>query len=897
VQERLGDYVIHELLGAGGMGQVFLAEHCRMQRTVALKTLPVHRLGDQKASDRFFSEVRAASRVMHPNIVTAFDAGEQDGVPYLAMEYVDGLTLTEIISRSGPMPVGEAAAVIRQAALGLLHAHRAGLIHRDVKPGNLMRAVDGTIKVLDLGLAQISSMAVDAIRTRKGVDSAESEPPSGQKLRTSRSDVGEGLTEARSNASEEQKSLGDGNKSSDTTRGKKKRGKLIGTLSFMSPEQLEDPESVDSRSDIYSLGATLFFLLTSRPPYQGEFLDQVYGHRHGEIPDLMQVRDDVDMHFANVFRRMMAKSPGERYNSLDEVIDDLSSYAPTSSGPHWLTEMARSNMVPDLTTLSGGSTYGGESTVIRRTEVVGLDIGMFDITAASVGLGGELRHLTPGEDGQPLFRMLMADHQGKLFFGEKASRFRVEHPENVVHCVPMYIGQRVVERDISGRRCPPEALLGSMIRRAMQLAWRRKQPPEAVAVTVPAVYDQLHRRSLFQAATIAGLRSIRLVDRSLAAAQVLLFGDVNGDGLSIEMRDPNSELPVDSSSSAALSAPEASNILYLELSGQVFESAVIRKELGRLQQLGAGGHWHHGKLAWLGRLVDLTAELFMESIELDPRKSLRRAARLQIACERAMQTLVMLPSVKITIEAAGHQVSVVVSRTDWLKRCDDLIEMACQHTQVALQRSGVEPSAIGQVLMAGTLLRIPEIRDRILSGFPERIEKRAIDGNEIACGAAACLAGELPGRGEIAMPPRNVASQQIGVLVEDHRGRNRILPIVPRGTILPARTNRRINAGKQSSSLTLSLVESSGLMGEEWQSLGQYSFDVLPDDHPGRMISDVARRGRMIGFEVDVNGLLTVRAQTPNTPGSQRMPSLPAPSISESELSGWIEWVSEQNVG
>jgi hypothetical protein len=158
VPDQIGDYAIRELIGAGGMGQVFLAEHTRMQRIVAIKMLPVERMADAAAIGRFYDEVRAASRLMHPNIVTAFDAGEDKGVHYLAMEYIDGHTLTDIVAKKGPFSVGEAASAIRQAALGLLHAHRAGIVHRDVKPGNLMRANDGTVKVLDLGLARISSV-------------------------------------------------------------------------------------------------------------------------------------------------------------------------------------------------------------------------------------------------------------------------------------------------------------------------------------------------------------------------------------------------------------------------------------------------------------------------------------------------------------------------------------------------------------------------------------------------------------------------------------------------------------------------------------------------------------------------------------------------------------------
>ena len=160
IPTQIGDYAIRELIGSGGMGQVFLAEHTRMQRLVAVKMLPVDRMKAEVAVERFYDEVRAASRLMHPNIVTAFDAGELDDVHYLAMEYVDGQTLTKLVAQKGPLPVSEAAAVIRQAALGLLHAHRAGIVHRDVKPGNVMKGADGTVKILDQGLARINSASL-----------------------------------------------------------------------------------------------------------------------------------------------------------------------------------------------------------------------------------------------------------------------------------------------------------------------------------------------------------------------------------------------------------------------------------------------------------------------------------------------------------------------------------------------------------------------------------------------------------------------------------------------------------------------------------------------------------------------------------------------------------------
>ncbi len=823
IPRQIGDYSIRQLLGSGGMGQVFLAEHTRMQRVVAIKMLPVQRMKDEVAVERFYEEVRAASRLMHPNIVAAFDAGEFDGIHYLAMEYVDGMTLTRVVSRNGPLGVGEAASVIRQAALGLLHAHRAGIVHRDVKPGNLMRASDGTVKILDLGLARIASVGL--------VDE------DGQPI-----DTGSDLDASKS------------------------RGRLVGTLPFMSPEQLEDPDTVDPRSDIYSLGATLFFLLTARPPYTGEYLDQVYGHRHGEIPDLMQSRDDVDLKFANIFRRMMAKSPDQRYASLDEVVDDLSDYTDHSNAPLWLAEFSQRQTGAELSTFSGESTSGSTSRVLA------IDLGMFYSSAAEASPIGGVNLLKAGNDNRALFRMAVASDQDKLIFGTQAMDRRAQHSQSLVHCLPMYIGKPVVEREIAGRQCPPEVLMAMVLRRMRGNAWPSKSAPDAAAITVPSSYDQLHRRSVLQAAQMAGLKSVRLVDRSIAAVQTLLL-------------DPEGESPDDGSTSVHHHADKT--ILFVGVTGQATEIAVVRLDSSRLHQLATAGHWHTGSLPWLHRLVDLTASVFVQQHHFDPRKSIQTASALQIACERAMNSLLLMPTVRITIDVKGDRKTVSIDRKVWLDECDDLAAGVRKSIVKACKQASMSLLDIDLCVTCGPLLRINEVRDSMLSGLDESVEFKSIDRADVARGAAACLAGELPGRGDIAMPPRGVTSQSIGIVVEDVRGRRRILPIIPKGTLLPARTNRRLTVGKNRETMTLSLVESSGVESEDWHSLGRYDFEI--SDEKSNRVS----RTRMIGFEIDMNGMLTVRAQAPGAPGSTKLPSLPEPVLEQESIPEWTQWLDE----
>ncbi|MBN1588350.1 MAG: serine/threonine protein kinase, partial [Pirellulales bacterium] len=322
----LGKYKLLDHLGTGGMSSVYLAEHLLMQRRVAIKVLPKNRVEDTSYLERFHREAMAGGNMDDPNVVRAYDVDCEGKVHYLVMEYVDGSDLQSLVKKNGPLDYAVAADYIRQAARGLAHAHRLGLIHRDVKPANLLVDRQNVVKVLDLGLAKFS----------------------------------------------------DEKKASLTVAYDEN---VLGTADYLAPEQALDSHGVDSRADIYSLGCTLYYLLTTRPPFpEGTLAQRIFGHQKETPPDIRLKRPDAPVDLLKICAKMMAKKPEQRYQKASDVAKILTRWlvvhgheAPgdpsADSSSKRLGPAARQaqEMMGRGTGSGGGATQPGSTAPSRRT--------------------------------------------------------------------------------------------------------------------------------------------------------------------------------------------------------------------------------------------------------------------------------------------------------------------------------------------------------------------------------------------------------------------------------------------------------------------------------------------------------------------------------------------------
>ncbi len=826
----IGDYLLLEQIGAGGMGRVYRAEHRTMNRHVALKVLSRDIASHPGLLTQFFSEIRAVAKLMHPHIVTAFDAGSIGDQHYLVMELVEGEVLADRIRRLGPMNSAEAASVIEQVGTALGYAHQMGIVHRDIKPSNLMLTENGTVKILDFGLAMLGKQA-------------------------------EGLAN---------------------------RKIFMGTPEYMSPEQIENADLVDGRSDLYSLGATLYFLLTGGVMFSGDKMHVAVAQLRQTPEPLYVVRGDVDLRLDAIFQRLVAKSPADRYASAEAMLDSLTQLELVAV-PTRTVFFGRG--VGRLASDRPTSDVLSQSTLAKKSQVVAIDLGMLVSTIAYFDneLGPQI--IPQGDGNMPHLRNMLWSSGRQVKIGAEALTLRQLHPDQVIHSLQRWIGLREVNWAFGAQRTPPEVLLAGLLKQLMWNAARATDGSNHAIVTVPGCYDQMHRRAIRNACRIAGINLVQLLDKPLAAA--LAWVDVN------------SRLTTHAGAQSAIN----SKLLFVHLGGTGLEASVLQASGLEVRQLGVSGSWKYGSLKWQSLLTDYFVTRLREQTGKSIKEDVVAATRLQRTVELAMDRLTRSSRVEVKFEWNGAEIEQTITQEGLVKIAPELCKAIQDTIHAACVNAKTDIGEIDHILLAGSLMKMRPIQMIVKSCVPHRAAETELEKADFARGAAIQSRHFSSLTQTASLLPRGIgcAAYDIALLAADPKtGKSIPRVLLERSTPLPTSLVRTLRPGHIAGKIDsgqldcahldrgggetshafapLQIIEGSSLGGTNWLALGKVKPDELfPKRSGGEPLQ--------LRLEIDDSGIL--ESSLTWTAGNRRvrLPHTSDPSLSDAEIEHWQKWL------
>lgn len=831
----LGKYIIQDKIGEGGMGEVFVAEHRRMKRPVVVKVLPASAISSQAAIHRFQREVEAAAQLSHPNIVTAFDADEEEGIHFLVMEYVEGEALGQLAARKGPFTVDLAVSCILQAAMGLDYAHAKGIIHRDIKPNNLLLDKTGVLKILDMGLARF--------------DDGRGALPSGDPRLT-------------------------------------QYDQIVGTLEYMSPEQADNSSLVDRRSDIYSLGCTLFGLLANRPLYQSASpIKTLLAHRLEAIPSLRAERPDVPESLDRIFQRMVAKLPEQRYQSMSEVVADLEQCVaelgvalPPSTAPLTgkrpgepdtkvidippTTELHR----PELPKSETGSS-GPRPPTPRTWPAVGIDLGTTYSALAWLDDAERPQVLSNLEGDKTTPSVVLVDGHD-VVVGKEAVKAMATDMVNIAECAKRDLGRPAFHQRLSGREYPPEVVQAYVLNKLRVDAQRQIGEFRKVVITVPAYFDEVRRKATQDAGYIAGLEVLDIINEPIAAA--LAFGYQRGFDVV---------------------AAEPKRVLVYDLGGGTFDVTVMEIGGGEFVTLATDGDVQLGGRDWDQRLIDFVAEQFIRKHGVDPREDANDFGRLLRECEDAKRTLSLRHRATVACDSRGRAERIEVTRDTFEEITSDLLERTAFTTRQTLQTAGLEWPQIDYVLMVGGSTRMPAVR-QLLRELSAQEPDASISPDEAVAQGAAIHAGFLLDRLAGRKPRirvRNVNSHSLGIVGTDPKTKRRQTAVlIPRNTPLPAKAKRVFTTLKEGQkSIVANIVEGESKDPAECLPIGHCTVRDLPNELPAGTPIEIR-------FQYEENGRLRVGVILPGVSDLVTQEISREHNLSPKQLQDWRDSVCGQ---
>jgi eukaryotic-like serine/threonine-protein kinase len=825
IGKTFGEYTIEAPLGRGGMGLVFRARHRMMDRLVALKLLPTDSAADRELVDRFFLEIKSLGKLLHPNIVTAFDAGQVDGLHFMVMELIEGQSLAQLISSQGPCSIEQTLKIVRQIGSALAYAHDRGLIHRDIKPSNVMITPDGVIKILDFGLVRLMTLDNDS-------------------------------------------------KTADQTR------RLMGTVEFMSPEQIRNTSSIDHRSDLYSLGATMYYLLTGTTIYVGEPVAIAIAHLNEPPPLLFELRPDIDLRIDSLFQKLVAKSPDERFENAHRMLHYIDEnrllqrlYATGTSTVSIARELGKKLLEYPTRNV------GKQSTTRRELGAIGIELGMAQSQAASFDIATKRFVSTKFRDDQETIENFLWSKNERVLIGADAASARAQEPAFAFHSLQRWLGFQKIDREFCGRQCPPEVILAAFIHHVGQFSSAHVKNLSHAVVTIPSSYDQLRRIAVLNACRIAGLDVLQLLDKHLAASLARIATSRNGNAVV-----PNFQLQGPSTIGAV--GDQVLHQIVIMFTGSSCEAAIVRVESKRSQTLATAGDWQMGLLRWQARLAEFfVAEIYQKS-KRPVRDDVVLAARVQRLVERTVPLVFANGAAFAKLKVGNDSFEWHITIQQLLKLCNTELEAFDRYIRTALERSKVDINEIDEVLLIGESLRSPTFRSRRRELFGRDIAESYIEPSDLARGAAIQATYLLPPGIEDCPHAKGVLPMDIGIALRVNKQfihEPRVL--LRRDTPTPTSHSRTLRLDRTyNDNLSMQFLEKTRLEDGEWTRLSSIKIlKLIPQLQPNDPL--------LVRLKVDLSGIWSATLMDQNRGQQLEVPPLASYSLDEEQIQTWRQWL------
>ena len=779
VERTLGRYVLLEEIGAGGMGRVFKAKQKILNRLVALKVLPPGRMKDQDQIKRFFQEVEAAGQLQHENIVRAYDAGEENEVLYLVMEYVEGDVLSKVVKRDGPVDLEKAISYFLQTAKGLEYAHSRELVHRDIKPSNLILDPEGTVKILDMGTAR----------------------------------------------------FGEEEKSEDNLT---QTGVIMGTVNYMSPEQARDARHVDYRTDIYSLGCTFYYLLTGKTLYQGDMIQTLLAHAQKPIPNVQEFDREIPDWVDEVLKRMLAKKPEDRFQSLTELIQNVQSHLRREESDEDDESREEKRLIDpgkfDEIFASSGETVAHN--------IVGIDLGTASSAIAYVNAVGKPIIVTDSDDRGQIPSAVLIDGISTLV-GFPAMAKDEERFKDLALEIKRFVGKQFYPEKLHGESYRPEVLLALVLSQLLSNAQRQIGECKQVVIAVPAHFDELARKAVQDAGYIAGVEVTDIINEPMAAALYYGYQQQRGE------QNPEDGM-----------ADE--KIVVVDLGAGKLDVMALERAGNEWKAVSSTGDTKLGGRDWDICLEEVIAEAFESQHGADPRSREEDVIRLWKTAEIAKHRLTRRNDVKIRFQGGRQIVQETITRDQFEERSAGLLERVRHCLLGALQTAQWSAQDIDQVILVGAATQMPMIQKLVRQTIDSKTKVSMLEPSSVALGAAlhASYNKVLLSEGEPGQVYHNVSSHSLGIVGTDTKtGRKINAVVIPRNTPLPVTAKRTFKTHKEGQDkIKVEILEGESHSPEQCQLVGQCLIENLPSDLP-------ARSPVTVEFHYSSNGRLTVHIE------------------------------------